>query len=197
MNKVYGWVMVLASVFFTACTMPETKIYSLYVPVDQVQLKSGGDESIIILLKSARHLSQPYIASRNSPYRIDISKYARWDSAPGKMINEKFHEFLRATGLFKEVRTGSRIIPEGFYAFEITLESFERIDDSNGYFGELVFDARLLSPGGDQLYSAAISKKVRLRSSDNLDLAKGLSVALEEGIREVMNGIAGLITPVY
>jgi len=57
----------LVVLLVTACTMPETKIYSLYLPLENKTPESGAVVSITVGVSSPRYLAQPYIAHRTSP----------------------------------------------------------------------------------------------------------------------------------
>lgn len=181
--------LIILSIFFiSACTMPETNIYSLYLPVEKVTTNAKSDASVVIRIHSPRYLAQSYIAYRYSPYQLEISRYSKWESPPGDMVKEAFKDSLSVTGLFKEVRVLNTISGE-FYLLEINLKRFEGSDTGNDSFGELVFDVNLFSPDGRELYIGTISKKVKLDERGFLSLAKGLSSALSEGIEEVRNNM--------
>ncbi len=197
-----GLLIVLTIFFISSCTMPETKIYSIHIPDSPVlpppKADKGKEEgfsavaSIVIRVHSQRYLTQPYIAYRNSPYQMEISRYSKWESPPSDMVKDAFKDSFLSTGLFKEVRA-SNIVPEGFYLLEINLKRFERSDAGNDSFGELVFDVNLFSPDGRDLYRSSMSKKVALDDKSFLSLARGLSAALAEGIVEVTNSVVKYI----
>jgi len=181
--------------------MPETKIYSLNMPdtssssysksekerlSDVTNVKA--DSSIMIRVSSPRYLSQAYIAYRSSPYQLEVSRYSKWESPPNLMVKEAFKDSLSSTGLFREVRAANTVY-DGFYLLDINLKRFERSDDGNDSFADLVFDVNLVSPDGMELYRSTVSKKVKLDERSFLSLARGLSSALSEGIGEVRNNI--------
>jgi len=189
---------VIFSVFLiSACTIPETKIYSIYMttpplpPFSNGEIRMGVNEidstaekSLIVMIDAPRYLSQAYIAYRNSPYQLEISRYSKWESPPNNMVREAFKTRIFSTGDFKEVRS-SNIVPNGFYSLAINLKKFERYDEGNDSFGDLFFDVQLSSPDGKELYHETISKHVKLNDETFLSLAKGLSSALSESIEEV------------
>lgn len=195
---------VIFSVFLiSACTMPETKIYSIYMttpplpPFSNGEIRMGVNEidstaekSLIVMIDAPRYLSQAYIAYRNSPYQLEISRYSKWESPPNNMVREAFKTRIFSTGDFKEVRS-SNIVPDGFYSLAINLKKFERYDEGNDSFGDLFFDVQLSSPDGKELYHQTISKHVKLDDETFLSLAKGLSAALSESIEEVSESITG------
>jgi len=146
------------------------------------------EKSIVILVNSHKYLSQTYIAYRNSPYQLDISKYSKWEASPGDMIREALRNSLFLTGVFKEVRI-SNTIPGGFYSLEINLKKFERFDEGSDSYAELLYDVKLFSPDIVDLYHVTISKKVKLDDKSFLSLAKGLSSAMSDGIKEVTDSI--------
>jgi uncharacterized lipoprotein YmbA len=174
----------LSIVFLVSCTMSETRIFSLEVPVEKKAVAGESVASVVILVQAPRYLAQPYIASRNSPYQLMISRYSKWDSPPDEMVRQAVKDTLSSSGLFKEVRASS-IVPGGFYSLTIHLKRFERADEGNGSFSELAFDINLSSPDGRDIYQGSITKKVRLEDQSFSSLAKGLSSSLAEGLQEV------------
>jgi uncharacterized lipoprotein YmbA len=180
------FVMVSVLISLTACSMPETKIYSLSLP-DAVMTDTttqGRQASLAIIMDAPRHLSQSYIVYRSSPYQLQISRYAKWESPPDEMVKKAIQDSLYDTGNFHDVSTSS-LISEGSYVLEINLKRFERTGDGNDIFGELAFDMKLVSSENRELSHAAIIKKVKLEDREFLSLAKGLSAALAEAVREV------------
>ena len=183
----------IAVIFFiSACSMPETKIYNLDIPVEQGSTRSTANDSLVIRIDSPRYLAQPYIAYRNSPYQMEISRYSKWDSSPKVMVSEGLKGSLFSTGLFREVKI-LNILPKGFYLLDMNLKRFERSEEGNNSFGELVLDVVFITPESKELYRARISKKVELDDQNFLSLAKGLSVALNEAIEEVQGNITNVL----
>jgi uncharacterized lipoprotein YmbA len=187
-----GLIIVLFIFFVGACTMPETKIYSLYLPIEGGIVNTKADACIVIRAHSPWYLTQSYIAYRNSPYQLETSSYSKWELPPVEMVKEAFKDSLYSTGLFKNVRV-LNVKPSGFYLLYINLKSFERSDEGNDSFGEFVCDVSLFSPDGSELYRSNISKKVKLDDRSFLSLAKGLSSALHESITEVTNSLVSHI----
>ncbi len=165
-------------------TMPETRIYSIYIPVERKAANAGNSESIVIHMNSERYLKQPYIAYRDSKYELKISKYSKWDTSPVKIVRKELKDVLASEGIFREVRAVN-IRPEDFYLLKIDLKRFERFDDGGDFFGMLEFDVRLVSPDGKELFSDTVSKKEALDSTNFSVLAKGLSTALLQAAEEV------------
>lgn len=179
----------LLLLFMGACTMPETKVYSLYLPMERERpIPPKGDASIVIMINSPRHLTQPYIVSKKSPYQLEISKYSKWETSPNEIILGVFKDTLSSDQRFKEVRV-MNIVPDGFYLLKIDLKKFERFDTGNDSFGELAIDVQLLSHDGKVRYQQTISKRIKLEDRSFLSLAKGLSGALAEGVEEVRDNI--------
>jgi len=185
--------LIIISIFLcAACTMPETRIYSLSLPVERKLSGNTSGASANVLVRSPRYLSQHYVACRTSPYQLDISKYSKWDSPPDELVRDAFREVFYSKGVFREVKTAN-FIPAGYYSVDIKLRRFERTDSGEGSFGEIDFDVLLVSPDGKELYRHTVSKKIRLESRNNLELAKALSSALSEGVVEAVSGIAGVM----
>jgi len=169
--------------------MPETRIYSLYVPIDRGKtIHTKVDASIAMMINSPRHLTQPYIVYRKSPYQLEISRYSRWDESPEKRLCEVFKEAVSSIGVFKEIRV-TNSLPGGYYSLMINLKKFERSDSGNDSFSELVFDVNFISPDDKKLFQSTISKKSKLDDRTFLSLTKGLSNGLTEGVEEVKNRI--------
>jgi uncharacterized lipoprotein YmbA len=194
----------LTILMMSACAMPETKIYSIQLSARPplslakdgttggAQAKTGSDRSIVVLVDSPRYLAQSYIVHRNSPYHLEISKYSKWVSTPPEMVREALKEYLSSTGMFREVR-GSSIVREDFYSLEINLKKFEQSEDGKDYFGDILFDVSLISREGRELYHGTVSRHVRLDDRTFLSLAKGLSAALSEGVKETTDMIVVLL----
>lgn len=178
--------------FLSACTMPDTKIYSLNIGAPEISspVKDGfSDKSLVILVNAPRYLSQPYIAYRNSPYELEISRYSKWEASPQEMFRVALKNYLSAAGIFKEVRV-SNVVPEGFYSLEIDINKFERHEEGNDSYGELMFDCTLYSSDEVRISGGTISKKIKLEDKTNLSLAKGLSKALVQAIKEAIEAVA-------
>jgi ABC-type uncharacterized transport system auxiliary subunit len=177
--------------FLSACTMPDTKIYSLNLNAPEISptVKDGfSDKSLVILVNAPRYLSQPYIAYRNSPYELELSRYSKWEASPQEMFRGALKNYLSAAGVFKEVRV-SNVVPEGFYYIETDIKKFERYDEGNDSYGELMFDCALFSSDEVRISGSTISKKIKLEDKTNLSLAKGLSKALDEAIKEATEAV--------
>jgi uncharacterized Zn finger protein len=104
------------------------------------------------------------------------------------MIREALKEYLSSTGFFREVR-GSSIVREEFFALEISLKKFEQSEEGKDSFGDILFDVKLVSPEGGELYRGTVSRHVRLDDRTYLSLAKGLSAALSDSAREITDRI--------
>ncbi|MDH4099713.1 MAG: ABC-type transport auxiliary lipoprotein family protein [Nitrospirota bacterium] len=171
-----------------ACAMPETRIYTLNLAADNSPRTVARDATVLLITNSPKHLAQPYIACRTSPYQLVISRYAKWEASPEAMVRDGFRDSLSAT-LFREARPAS-FARSGSYALKIDLKHFERLDEGETSFADVAFDVALLSPEGKDLYRDSISKRVKLDDKTFLSLAKGASSAFDEGAREVRIAIA-------
>jgi ABC-type uncharacterized transport system auxiliary subunit len=183
--------LMVALLFLFACTMPDTKIYSLNLNAQEISSSVKDDfsgKSLVILVNAPRYLSQPYIAYRNSPYELELSRYSKWEASPQEMFKVALKNYLSASGIFKEVRV-SNVVPEGFYYIEIDIKKFERYDDGNDSYGELMFDCALYSSDEVRIFGSSIYKKTKLEDKTNLSLAKGLSKALDQAIKEAIEAV--------
>jgi uncharacterized lipoprotein YmbA len=178
----------------TACSMPETKIYSLRLPDTSPPKTQKQDRqaSLTIIMAAPRYLTQPYIANRVSPYQLQISHYAKWESPPDDMVQRALKDSLYAAGMFNDVYT-SNILHEGSFVLEINLKRLERTEDGKDIFGELAFDLKLVSPENRQLLFDTVVKKVKLEDVDYLSLAKGMSTALSEAAREAAEKVTAVL----
>ncbi|OGW27547.1 MAG: hypothetical protein A2X59_08075 [Nitrospirae bacterium GWC2_42_7] len=184
---------IMLVLILSSCSMPETKIYTLSLPVPENLNNRSSDSSVSLRIHAPRYLEQPYIAHRVSEYQLEISRYSKWDSSPSDIVKTAFKDAL--SPLFREIRT-SGYVPEGFYIIDLTLRKFERTDTENGPFAELVFDIKMLSPERKEIYKSTVSKSVKLDGRDNPDLAKALSSALSSAVEETRNSISSkLNTP--
>ena len=186
-NMLRRGIFLLGVLIMAACSMPETRIYSLYMPEDNTKAQVRKQAMITLRVQSPRYLAQPYIAHRISPYQLDISRYAKWDSAPLEMVRQIFKDSLSM--VYQDVRA-TTFSPEGSFVLNIHLKRFERVDDS---YAELAFDAELYSPEGKELYHIQKQKKVQLDTNDPAGVAKGLSSALNESVKEVLEGLGSKI----
>lgn len=190
----------LTVLLISACAMPETKIYSIQLSAPppaspakegttgDAQVRAGSNKSIVVLVDTPRHLAQSYIVHRSSPYHLEISRYSKWVSAPSEMVREALKEYLSSTGIFREVR-GSSVVREEFYSLEIGLKKFEQSEEGKDSFGDVLFDVKLISPEGGEIYRGTVSRHVVLEDSTFLSLAKGLSAALSDGVQEITGRI--------
>jgi uncharacterized lipoprotein YmbA len=179
---------ILAAIF-AACSVPQTKIYSLALRNDGPAAKIETDASLDLVVRSPRYLSQPYIALRTSPYQLEIARYSKWDTPPAEMVRDSFRNALSATGLFREVKA-SNSVPPDCYSLEIYLQRFERLDSGGDSFADLAFDLDLSSPEGKSLYRGSFRKKIKLAGRDFRALAEAMSGALADRIDEVKAEIA-------
>jgi uncharacterized lipoprotein YmbA len=172
-----------------ACSIPQTKIYSLALREDVPAPKTKTDASLDLVVRSPRYLSQPYIAFRASLYQLEIAKYSKWEAPPAEMVRDSFRSALSATGLFREVKA-SNFVPHGYYSLDIYLQRFGRLDNGGESFADLAFELDLSSPQGESLYRGSFKKKIKLPSRDFRSLAEVMSSALAEGIDEAKAEIA-------
>ena len=181
-------IIALSVFILVSCSVPETRIYNLYIPAEKTESAKTGDLPVALVVHSPKHLAQPYITSRNSPYQIDISMYSKWDTAPDNIVRDAFRDSLSAAGLFKEIRTSSHVL-NGVHTLVINLKKFERSYAADVPYGEILLEAEFISSDGNKLFASTIEKRVKLDDKAFLGLAKGLSSALSEGIAEVRAGI--------
>lgn len=183
---------VMALLLTASCTVPESRIYSIYMPAPASAVHDKDALSAAVSVSSPKYLAQPYMACRNSPYQVEIAKYSKWESSPEDIVRDTFKDHLLSAGLFKEVRT-SYAVPEGLYRLRINLKRFEKYYEGDVAFGEIAFELGFISPEGKELFHGTVSKKVRLEDKTFLALAKGLSSAFSEALAEVDRDIASAL----
>lgn len=194
MNKALKSFVLLFLLSACSMSMPETRIYTLYMPAEEKAAPAvPSDKSITIQMSSEPYLKQSYIAKRSSPYEMEILKYSKWESSPDKIVKNKIREVLSSSGLFKEVKISGAAFSD-LYLLKINLKNFEMINEDKGSFALLEFSLELLSADGNKFYEGTISKKTALISPDLTSLAKALSNALEEGAEETRDSITGAMT---
>jgi uncharacterized lipoprotein YmbA len=174
----------IVAAFFVGCTMPKTMIYSIRIPPEKTLQKTEARQSLTLRVDSPRYLAQPYIASRTSPYELELSRYAKWDTPPREIVTEALRDSLVSSGLFGEVKV-TNLAPSEFYRLRVELRRFEAFDDGGVSFGEVLLQADLSSPEGRDLFHRTIAKRVRLDAPGFSNLARGLSRALGEGVEEL------------
>jgi len=194
MNKIIRGLILLAVFALAACStsMPSTKIYTLYIPAEEPAQIQKGDASVVITVDAERYLQQPYIAFRNSPYELEISKYSKWASAPGRMLGKELQAALSSSGLFKDVKV-SRVRHKGYYLIKIYLKNFERCGHRDVPLGVLGFDVSFVSPEGKELYSTTIWHEEKLSDRSFSALAEGMSTSLELALTEVKDDITEVL----
>lgn len=183
---------ILSIFIFASCSMPETKIYSIFVHPERRTDISRMDTTVNISIHSHRYLSQPYIAHRISPYQLEISRYEKWDSSPAEILREAFRDSL--SSIYREVKV-SGLVSSNSYSVDINLKRFEKSGSGDDSSGEVAFDVSLLAPDSREVYRNAISKKIKLSDRNTVGLARALSTALAEGMEEATAGIANHIRP--
>ena len=125
MIKLKRFVPALILLMIAACALPATRIYSIFLPLENITSDKLGLASITVSVDAEDHLMQPYIVDRKSPYKFNISKYSKWESSPRKIVREGFKKALFLTGTFRIVKAAS-INPRGFYLLKVNLKRFER-----------------------------------------------------------------------
>jgi len=194
--KVFYAVTILLLIAGCSMTIPSTVIYNLYLPnihaQDTAKQESGAPQlayELTIIVQSPNYLSQPYIAYRDSQYKVESSKYAKWDESPDKLVGEEFRYKISKMNVFERVNVTSGNMAKS-YVLNIYLKRFERVDEGEAAFSECSYDFEISSPDSVRpLYTGSFYKKNKLADKSYLELAKGLSSALDEGIKEVQSHV--------
>ncbi|GAB4486625.1 MAG: hypothetical protein OHK006_14690 [Thermodesulfovibrionales bacterium] len=162
-----------------ACSMPETRIYSLNMLAERPAQSAPRSASVAVAVQANRYLGQPYIAHRVSPYQLDLSRYAKWEASPSDMVRDALRDALIPS--FREVRA-SQVAATGFYTLQVNLKRFEM---SGAASAELAMDVQVVTPEGREVIRRSIAKKSALDASDYVSLAKGMSTMLGEAVAEI------------
>jgi uncharacterized lipoprotein YmbA len=180
--------LIFAAFLAGACSIPETKMYSLYIPIDQKNTETGNTTSVSLSVTSPKYLDQPYIAYRKNLYELDISRYSKWEASPSEMVGNLLRETLLAGGIFHEVII-SHALQDGLYNLEIDLKQFERYEEKDLTYGVFAMNIVLRDPSGKTLFTEKISRKIVLDEKSFLSLARNLSITLSEELEKIQNRI--------
>jgi uncharacterized lipoprotein YmbA len=193
-RNLFKFAIVASVLFIWSCgSMPRTSIYTIDLPVAEKQMNAGAeDPSLAVEVRSPRYLEQPYIASRTSPYALDISRYSKWDLPPDELVAEAVRDTLSKTGRFKEVEVFHNA-PGGFHVLDVNLRKFERSDEGGSSYALLSIDVTLTSPEGGELYSEEFSYKEATDGVDFKSLAEKLSASLEDALNKTRTGVLGAV----
>lgn len=175
-----------------ACSMPETRTYSLNMG-DSASLAQpiNVPVSLSVSVESPRYLDQPYIVSRTSPYQLDLSRYARWESSPADMTRDAFRDGF---GPFVSAIRLSRIRLSGHHTLQVTLRRFELFRSPEGPRAHLAMDIQAFSPDGVELYQRSIEELAPIPAGDDyISLAKGLSDMLAASVARIRTDLLPLL----
>jgi ABC-type uncharacterized transport system auxiliary subunit len=187
-------ILVLLGLLSVSCTTLETKIYSLHIGDKPERLRTGEGQHIAFLsVKAPRHLEQPYIIFRSSPYELVPSQYAKWDASPAEMVQNMTSDFLIKSGIFKEVRSARHRKSDSGYIILINLKDFSRLDEPSASYGVVALDITTKDDSGRVLYSKEFVKKERLKDRTYTSLAMGLSVAVGSILRDMAAELDGVL----
>jgi uncharacterized lipoprotein YmbA len=192
MSRTGEAVIMILLFFISACSMPETRIYSISVQHDLETADSQVDRSIVIQMDSEDYLRQPYIVHRNSPYELKIAKYSKWESSPYKIVRKEFKDALVSIDLFSDIRISS-VSQKNSCTLRVNLSKFERHDEGDKSYALLEFNIDLLSPVGQKIYSDSVSSKESLDEKDFENLAEVMSLSLKRDIDKTVTAMAEAI----
>jgi uncharacterized lipoprotein YmbA len=180
----------MSILFISACgTMPRTSIYTIDLPVAQKeQSATAEDPALAINVRSPRYLEQPYIASRTSPFALDLARYSKWDRPPDEFVAEAVRDTLSKTGRFKKVEV-YHTAPGDSYTLDVNLRKFERSAEGGASYALLSMDVILTSPDGEELYSEQFSYSEAIAGEGFKNLAEQLSQSLEEALNSTRAGV--------
>lgn len=192
MNNTRRCLIIVSILLIAACSMPVTRIYSLYIPVADTGSSASLKAPLAIRIAAPDYLMQPYIAYRSSPYQLRISKYAKWEESPLKMVRNEMRRALSVTGVFTDVNAAGAA-PRGAYILKVQITRFERFVTTGRRAASLQLEINLGSPDGQTLYHRAIVKEKLLQGDDFEELARALSELLGEAVRESRDALVNVL----
>lgn len=174
----------IALLVIAGCATPETRIYSIHIPRPDIVAPLAKAVPLAISLEAPRHLSQPYITTRTSPYEVELSRSSKWESSPEVMVREELVRTFAAMPAFSDVRLASRP-PSGYYLLKVTLQRFERIQEKGDYLAEFAADVSISFPDTAEMNRLFIVRRIPVRDAGYAALAEGLSTALSQGMADI------------
>jgi ABC-type uncharacterized transport system auxiliary subunit len=159
------------------------------LPVVEKQMSPNADDpSLAVHVRSPRYLEQPFIATRTSPYALDISRYSKWDRPPDELVAEAVRDTLAQTGRFREVEV-YHSPPAGSYVLDVNLRQFELSTEGSSSHALLALDVTLTDPEGDEVFTAQYSYDEAFASGGLKKLAEKLSASLEDALNRTRAGV--------
>ncbi|NVM04552.1 MAG: hypothetical protein HWN67_19675, partial [Candidatus Helarchaeota archaeon] len=115
--------------------------------------------------------------------------YKRWGSNPKTLVSEKALEHLRASGLFKSVRS----YPD-FYNIDYLLrghiKGFEEWDKMDGWYAKFSLESEFINVHNDStLFVLRTDKMVKANSEDILEVVISMSRCVQETFEEIIKKI--------
>lgn len=183
MKKLF-YVITAFIIIVAACSTPATRIYSLYLPHEEPQSTDLKDTKLAIEASGSKYLRQSFIAVRVSSYELVLLPYAKWESAPVKMIAREFKKDPLFTKNFGDIVI-KRTLSEETYGLKVNVSRFERVDEGELSYALMEFEADFFSPHGKKLFHQRIYEKIILSDSNSTELARTLSEELGKAIRKI------------
>ncbi|HIJ59041.1 MAG TPA: hypothetical protein HPP56_00280 [Nitrospirae bacterium] len=173
-------------VFIVSCSTAEIKIYSIYMPIQEEILQSLKQQEILFLVvRSPKHLDQPYIIYRSSPFELNISSYAKWEATPLDIIRHNIVEILYSQRIYKEVKTLRPQVNEKTEVMIVDLKDFSRYDEDKVSYALLHFSVLLKDKDNKEIFIKDFKIKEKLNDKTYLSLARGMSQAITKTLQEV------------
>ena len=176
--------LLLPFAFFSGCfTAPSTNIYTINSKTLKIDFQKSLNEKILFVLPvdAPSILRQPYIVSKNSPYKVEILKYQKWDASPKDIIYRTLVDFGSSIGFKKSLNPAL----ENHYTLKSRLSRFERILISGIRYADFEIEIEFYSPENNLVFSKNIHKRKTLASDDTEVFAASLSEGLKEGLKEL------------
>lgn len=185
--------MILIFIFVVSCSSAEMKIYSIYMPISNEAISSSKrGETLYLTVRAPRHLEQPYIIFRNSPYELNLSTYSKWEASPSDIIKQNMMEVLTSKKIYREVKLTRPQANEQVEVMIIDLKDFSRYDEGQISYGMLQFAVTLRDKNNKEIYQKDFKVREQLEDRTYLSLAKKISQVLMNIAQDISNSIAKL-----
>lgn len=183
---------VLLFLLAAACSMPATRVYTVFMPLENLPAAQPDSASLTVSVDAEDHLLQPYIVHRRSPYSFRLLKEAKWEASPRKLVKEGLRNAFFLTGTFNDVRTGG-IIRKGHYFLKANLKRFERVEEDGALYAIAGMDIKLWSPEEEEIYFTSVDAKEKLSGDELSELAEQLSTLLGNAVDEIRSDVIRIV----
>jgi ABC-type uncharacterized transport system auxiliary subunit len=172
--------------------LPQTRYYQLAAPPVASAPDAAGAAIAIDPLVADGAYDDERIVYRTGAVRLDYYDYHRWSTAPGAMIGAYLEQALGASGRFHAVARDTTKDTAVVLGGRVT--AIEELDDGKTHWsGHLGVELTLTDPRtGEIVWSHAYDERVPLDAQSPEGLARGLSKAMADVVRQAAPVIGDL-----